>query len=85
MRTKLADELGLEFPVFAFTHCRDVAAAVSKAGGLGVLGVAAHSLENLDAKQLVKLLGFSSKLAGPLPLTLGFELCEELPRGRVVG
>jgi NAD(P)H-dependent flavin oxidoreductase YrpB (nitropropane dioxygenase family) len=47
MRTKLARELGLEFPIFAFTHCRDVAAAVSKAGGMGVLGVAGHSLENL--------------------------------------
>ncbi len=47
MNTKLAEELGLEFPIFAFTHCRDVAAAVSKAGGLGVLGVAGHSLDNL--------------------------------------
>ncbi|MFP8880648.1 MAG: nitronate monooxygenase family protein [Myxococcota bacterium] len=47
MQTKLADDLGLEFPIFAFTHCRDVAAAVSKAGGLGVLGVAGHSLANL--------------------------------------
>jgi NAD(P)H-dependent flavin oxidoreductase YrpB (nitropropane dioxygenase family) len=43
MYTKLAEELGLEFPIFAFTHCRDVAAAVSKAGGLGVLGIAGHS------------------------------------------
>ena len=47
MRTKLAEEMGLEFPIFAFTHCRDVAAAVSKAGGLGVLGVAGHSLDTL--------------------------------------
>jgi len=47
MHTKLAEDLGLEFPIFAFTHCRDVAAAVSKAGGLGVLGVAGHSLKNL--------------------------------------
>ncbi len=47
MRTKLAEELGLEFPIFAFTHCRDVAAAVSKAGGLGVLGVAGHSRAHL--------------------------------------
>ncbi len=47
MRTKLAEEMGLEFPIFAFTHCRDVAAGVSKAGGLGVLGVAGHSLDNL--------------------------------------
>lgn len=50
MRTKLADELGLEFPIFAFTHCRDVAAAVSQAGGLGVLGVAGHSTANLGAE-----------------------------------
>ncbi|MBW2229766.1 MAG: nitronate monooxygenase [Deltaproteobacteria bacterium] len=47
MNTQLAREMGLEFPIFAFTHCRDVAAAVSKAGGLGVLGVAGHSLDNL--------------------------------------
>ena len=47
MNTKLAEEMGLEFPIFAFTHCRDVAAAVSKAGGIGVLGVAGHSMDNL--------------------------------------
>lgn len=50
MRTSLAQELGIEFPIFAFTHCRDVAAAVSKAGGLGVLGVAGHNPENLSAE-----------------------------------
>jgi len=48
MKTQLAEDLGLEFPIFAFTHCRDVAAAVSKAGGLGVLGVAGHSLRHLE-------------------------------------
>ena len=50
MNTKLAEELGLEFPIFAFTHCRDVAAAVSKAGGLGVLGVAGHSPDVLKSE-----------------------------------
>ena len=50
MNTQLARELGLEFPIFAFTHCRDVAAAVSKAGGLGVLGVAGHSAKGLRAE-----------------------------------
>jgi len=38
MRTALCDRLGVEFPIFAFSHCRDVVAAVSKAGGFGVLG-----------------------------------------------
>lgn len=50
MNTKLAQDMGLEFPIFAFTHCRDVAAAVSKAGGLGVLGVAGHSIKNLRSE-----------------------------------
>ncbi|MFP6580311.1 MAG: nitronate monooxygenase family protein [Myxococcota bacterium] len=50
MNTDLAKDLGLEFPIFAFTHCRDVAAAVSKAGGLGVLGVAGHSAKELGAE-----------------------------------
>jgi NAD(P)H-dependent flavin oxidoreductase YrpB (nitropropane dioxygenase family) len=40
--------LGIEFPIFAFSHCRDVVAAVSKAGGFGVLGAVAYSPENLD-------------------------------------
>ncbi|MDP6978881.1 MAG: nitronate monooxygenase [Myxococcota bacterium] len=50
MHTKLAKDLGLEFPIFAFTHCRDVAAAVSKAGGMGVLGVAGHSSKALRSE-----------------------------------
>lgn len=40
--------LDIEFPIFAFSHCRDVVAAVSKAGGLGVLGAVAHSPEALE-------------------------------------
>ncbi len=39
--------LGIDFPIFAFTHCRDVAAAVTNAGGLGVLGAVAHTPEQL--------------------------------------
>ncbi|MFV0526742.1 MAG: nitronate monooxygenase [Acidimicrobiales bacterium] len=48
MRTKICDLLGIEFPILAFTHCRDVVAAVSKAGGYGVLGAAALTPEELD-------------------------------------
>ena len=38
MRTSLCDELGIEHPVFGFTPSEHVAAAISRAGGLGVLG-----------------------------------------------
>jgi NAD(P)H-dependent flavin oxidoreductase YrpB (nitropropane dioxygenase family) len=48
MRTELCDLLDIEFPIFAFSHCRDVVAAVSKAGGFGVLGALAFSAEQLE-------------------------------------
>ena len=48
MKTPVTDMFGIEFPIFAFSHCRDVVAAVSKAGGLGVLGAVAHSDESLE-------------------------------------
>lgn len=48
MRTSVTDLLTIEFPILAFSHCRDVVAAVSKAGGLGVLGAVAHSPEQLE-------------------------------------
>jgi NAD(P)H-dependent flavin oxidoreductase YrpB (nitropropane dioxygenase family) len=48
MHTRVTKMLGIDFPIFAFTHCRDVAAAVSNAGGCGVLGAVAHTPEQLD-------------------------------------
>ena len=48
MKTKICELLDIEFPILAFTHCRDVVAAVTKAGGYGVLGAAAHTPEQLD-------------------------------------
>lgn len=48
MRTALCDELGIELPIFAFTHCRDVVVEVSKAGGFGVLGAVGFSPEQLE-------------------------------------
>ncbi len=48
MKSKANDLLGCEFPLFAFSHCRDVIAEVSNAGGFGVLGAAGHTPESLD-------------------------------------
>jgi len=50
MRTPLCDQFAIEYPIFAFTHCRDVVAAVSKAGGLGVLGAVGFSPEQLEVE-----------------------------------
>ena len=48
MRTPVCDKFGIEFPIFAFSHCRDVVAAVSRSGGFGVLGALAFTPEELE-------------------------------------
>src|SRR5438552_18554908 len=48
MRTRICETFGIEFPIFAFSHCRDVVAAVSRAGGMGVLGALAFTPEQLE-------------------------------------
>jgi NAD(P)H-dependent flavin oxidoreductase YrpB (nitropropane dioxygenase family) len=50
VHTPLCDDLGIEFPIFAFSHCRDVVAAVSRAGGIGVLGAVGFSPEQLKVE-----------------------------------
>ena len=48
MKTEICDRLGIEFPLFAFSHCRDVVAAVTNAGGFGVLGGVAFRPDQLE-------------------------------------
>ncbi len=48
MRTRATELFGLDLPLFAFSHCRDVVAAVSKAGGMGVLGALAFTPDQLE-------------------------------------
>ncbi len=62
MRTPICDLLGVEFPILAFSHCRDVVAAVSKAGGFGVLGATAFTPDELEVE-----LGWIENEIGDLP------------------
>ncbi len=48
MKTAVTELFDIEFPILAFSHCRDVVAAVTKAGGMGVLGAVAHTPEDLE-------------------------------------
>lgn len=51
MKSRICEQLGLKFPLFAFSHCRDVVVEVSKAGGMGVLGaVDVRSAEAFEAE-----------------------------------
>ena len=46
----IRDLVGVDFPLFAFSHCRDVVAAVSRAGGFGVLGGSMFTPESLESE-----------------------------------
>lgn len=48
MDNRVCTMLGVEYPILAFSHCRDVVAAVTNAGGFGVLGAVAHTPEQLE-------------------------------------
>jgi NAD(P)H-dependent flavin oxidoreductase YrpB (nitropropane dioxygenase family) len=54
MHTPLSDQLGIEYPIFGFTPSEHVAAAISRAGGLGVLGCVRFN----DAAELDQVLAF---------------------------
>ncbi len=54
MRTDLCDRFGIEYPIFVFTPSEKVAAAVSSAGGLGVLGCVRFN----DPEDLETVLGW---------------------------
>jgi len=48
MKTPVCELLGIEFPLLAFSHCRDVVAAVTKAGAFGVLGAMRYDADELE-------------------------------------
>jgi NAD(P)H-dependent flavin oxidoreductase YrpB (nitropropane dioxygenase family) len=48
MNSELCKMLGIEFPLFAFSHSRDVVAEVTNAGGFGVLGAVGLTPESLE-------------------------------------
>ena len=57
LHTEICETLGIEYPIFAFSHCRDVIAEVCNAGGFGVLGVADMTPDDIrtDVEGLRKL------------------------------
>jgi NAD(P)H-dependent flavin oxidoreductase YrpB (nitropropane dioxygenase family) len=87
LRTKLCDMLGIEFPIIAFTHCKDVAVAVINSGGFAVLGEAMHTPDEIaaDAKWIRdrvdgKPFGIDLVLPASVPLTGGLEeLTDKIP------
>jgi NAD(P)H-dependent flavin oxidoreductase YrpB (nitropropane dioxygenase family) len=50
MRTPVCELLGVDVPIVAFSHCRDVVIEVSRAGGFGVFGATVYTPEQLDVE-----------------------------------
>jgi len=48
MRTVATEMFGLDTPIFAFSHCRDVVVEATRAGGMGVLGTTRLDPEQLE-------------------------------------
>jgi NAD(P)H-dependent flavin oxidoreductase YrpB (nitropropane dioxygenase family) len=48
MRTAVTGMFGIDLPIFAFSHCRDVVVEASRAGGMGVLGAAFMTPDELE-------------------------------------
>ena len=48
MRTAATEMFGIDLPIFAFSHCRDVVVEASRAGGMGVLGAAFMTPDELE-------------------------------------
>ena len=47
LRTRLCEEYGCEVPIIAFTHTKDVVAAVTNAGGIGIFGAGGQTPDEL--------------------------------------
>ena len=49
LKTRLCEMFGIEYPIVAFSHCKDVVVAVSQAGGMAVLGEVGHTPDEIAA------------------------------------
>ncbi|PYY72499.1 monooxygenase [Pseudomonas jessenii] len=50
MKTPLCKKLGIDAPIFAFSHCRDVVVEASKSGAFGVLGAVGFTPDQLKTQ-----------------------------------
>ena len=75
MQTEAMQMFGLQAPIFAFSHCRDVVAAVSNAGGMGTLGTTRDSVEELEL-----MLGWIDDHVGDKPYGVDIMFASQAPK-----
>jgi NAD(P)H-dependent flavin oxidoreductase YrpB (nitropropane dioxygenase family) len=75
MRTALCDLLGIEYPIVGFSPSEHVAAAVSRAGGLGVLGCVRFN----DPAELDRALDWMDSSTGGYPYGIDVVMPARVP------
>jgi NAD(P)H-dependent flavin oxidoreductase YrpB (nitropropane dioxygenase family) len=75
MRTELCERFGIEYPIFVFTPSEKVAAAVSRAGGLGMLGCVRFN----DADDLEAVLGWMDENTDGKPYGVDIVMPAKVP------
>ncbi len=88
LHTRLCDEYGCEYPIVAFAHTRDVIAAATNAGAIGVLGCSTHTVEEMrnNVRWIKERVGdrpFGCDITIPSSYVQGNreELEEQIPQG----
>jgi NAD(P)H-dependent flavin oxidoreductase YrpB (nitropropane dioxygenase family) len=75
MRTELCDRFGIEYPIFVFTPSEKVAAAVTRAGGLGMLGCVRFN----DADDLERVLQWMDQNTDGKPYGVDIVMPAKIP------
>ncbi|MDV6014148.1 nitronate monooxygenase family protein [Haloechinothrix sp. LS1_15] len=75
MRTALCDTLRIDYPIVGFTPSEHVAAAISRAGGLGVLGCVRFN----DAEELDRVLDWMDANTGGKPYGVDIVMPSKVP------
>src|SRR3954464_14677477 len=81
MRTELCDRFGIEYPIFVFTPSEKVAAAVTRAGGLGMLGCVRFN----DAEDLERVLEWMDENTDGKPYGVDIVMPAKVPQEGAVG
>jgi NAD(P)H-dependent flavin oxidoreductase YrpB (nitropropane dioxygenase family) len=75
MKTELCERFGIQYPIFVFTPSEKVAAAVTKAGGLGVLGCVRFN----DADDLERVLQWMDENTDGKPYGVDIVMPAKIP------
>ena len=73
-KTPICEQLGIDLPIFGFSHSVAVTAALTKAGGFGVYGAARESAEDI-ARHLAEI----RDMVGDMPFGVDVMLPKGMP------